>query len=397
MQKQISIVGTGMNGTGMTKEGRQAVEQAQFLLGARRVVEPFATGGKPVFLSYDSQALAAQIAQSPYRNMAVLLSGDCGFYSGARGLIPLLQGCKVQVFCGISSPAYLCSKLLIPWQDLHFVSLHGTGGSILRPVCTHERTFFLLGGGSTPATVCARLAEYGLGDLPVAVGENLGCPDETITRAPAKEVAAHTFSPLSVLLVENPHYQPHIPSCIPDSRFIRGKVPMTKAEVRCVSVASLSVGTGDTCWDVGAGTGSVSVELAMRCPRGQVYALERDPQALALLDANRRRFCCDNILPVPGPAQETLSALPPPDCLFLGGSGGALAPILQGAFAKNPRLRLALTAVSLETLQQAQSVLGALGIEPEITQLAVTRTKKAGSHTMLTAENPIFLLRGQRP
>lgn len=395
MNKKITIVGIGMDGAKtLTGQALAAIENADVLIGAGRMLAPFEGLNKPTLQSYDGREIAGFISACEHEKIAVLMSGDCGFYSGAKKLLPLLGEWEVEVICGISSPVYFCSKLKLPWSGLHFVSLHGCDGNIVRNVMSHEYTFFLL-GGTTAKEVCARLTDYGLGGLKVYIGENLACENERIISGSAAEMTDVEVGRLSVMLVENPRWESGARSCIPDGEFIRGNIPMTKAEVRCVSVAKLEVGSGDICWDIGGGTGSVSVEMALRCPDGKVWSVDRNTEAAELIDKNRRKFGCDNIEIICEDAEKALETLPGPDRVFIGGSGGKLGKIISAAYSMNPKAIIVVTAVSLETLRESAAAFENLGAEAEMTQIAVTRTKKAGSHTMLAAENPVFIIKGK--
>ena len=162
---------------------------------------------------------------------------------------------------------------------------------------------------------------------------------------------------------------------------------MTKSEVRAAAVCSLDVCSDSVCWDIGSGSGSVTVELAFRCPDGAVYAVEQKAEAAELTGRNARRFSCDNIHVIHGKAPEALEA---PDKVFIGGSSGRLSDIADMIRRKSPDVSVTVTAVSLETLAEAAEL-----IDGEITQLSVTRTKRVGSHTMLSAQNPVYIIKGR--
>ena len=169
---------------------------------------------------------------------------------------------------------------------------------------------------------------------------------------------------------------------------------MTKREIRCNAISMLEVTQNAVCWDVGCGTGSVSVEMALQCFNGHVYAIDQKEDAVALTKENQVQFGCDHITTILGTAPESLLELPAPTHVFIGGSCGAMEQILEVVFSKNPNATVVISAIALETLQQGMTALQKHGISPEIIQLAVTRTKTIGSHTILSAENPIFLLKG---
>lgn len=395
MEKQVSMIGIGMGSEGaLTSAALQAIRSADVLIGARRMTEQFSDMGKPVMTSYAPAEIAEFIENNSYGKYAVLMSGDCGFFSGAEKLLPLLNDCQTEVICGISSPAYFSSKIGIPWSDWHFVSLHGADANIIRNVCAHEKTFFLLGGKVNVSGICRLLCEYGLDGVRVFIGEDLSYGSEKITSGYAKEFCDIRTANLSVMLVVSKKYE-RLKRCgIPDCEFIRGSVPMTKSEVRSVCISKLEIENDSICWDIGSGSGSVSVEMALQCTDGRVYAVDRSEDAAELTGQNSHKFGCDNIIIIHGRAEEVVHELPPPDCVFIGGSGGQLPEIIGTAYEKNPDAVIVITAVSIETLTQAAKAFDRLGRTAEITQTAVTRTKKVGAHTMLNAENPIFIIKG---
>lgn len=391
--KKITVVGIGTDGIQtMTKEALNAVENADVLIGAKRMLKPFEELKKPCFESYISSEIAKFIFDSEHKNIAVLMSGDCGFYSGTQKLLPLLDGLETEIICGISSPVYFCSKLKIPWSNLRFVSLHGKHENIIRNVCISEKTFFLLGGDVSPKDICRKLCEFNLSGVKVYIGENLSLESERILCGIAKDFTDIETDNLCVMIVENQDFEKCVKSCISDDEFIRGKVPMTKAEVRSICVSKLEIGSSDICWDIGSGTGSVSAEMAIRCFDGIVYAVEKNPEAAELTDKNRHKFGCDNIQIICDYAENAVRNLPAPDCVFVGGSSGKLEKIIDTAFEKNPKVKIIVTAVSLETLNESIKIFDKIGINTDITQISVTRAHKIGSHTMLKAENPIFII-----
>ncbi len=387
----ISIIAAGMDGTKtLTLAAAAAIEQAELLIGARRLLAPFADTGKALLCSWKPEEIAARLHEGTERYAVVLMSGDTGFYSGTKRLLPLLSGLDVQVLPGISSPVYLCAGVGLSWERMHFVSLHGTAGNIAVHVRSHEACCFLLGGDVTAAMLCRRLCDYGLSGTTVYIGENLGSPSEVIFTGTPADFCNHPVQTLCTVIVHNPRPCTYLPSGIPDSAFQRTKIPMTKAEVRCCAVAALCVGQQDICWDIGCGTGSVSVELALRCPEGQVFSVDRNPDAAALTMAHARRFSCDNITVAEGTFPDV--NLPAPDKVFLGGTGGRLSDILELVYQINPAAGVVLTAVSLETLNEALHAFDRHGRTCEVTQVAVTRTRRVGEHTMLQGLNPVYVI-----
>ncbi|MBQ3701199.1 MAG: precorrin-6y C5,15-methyltransferase (decarboxylating) subunit CbiE [Oscillospiraceae bacterium] len=386
----IFLIGCGC-GT-LTEDARAAIDGAGLLIGSRRLLDAYGDG-KAQIEAVTAEAIAAAIREADCDPVCVLFSGDSGFYSGARLLLPLLTDYDTRVIPGVSSVQLFAARLQRPWQDWLLQSAHGTDCDPVEAVCHGRPVFFLTDGKQSPAQLCRGLTEAGLGFLNVHTGEDLGTAHERITHGTAAELAERDFSPLNVMLAE-PAPQPtrRVPG-IPDAEFLRAeKIPMTKQEVRAAALAKLAVGPEDVCWDVGAGTGSVSVELALQCRA--VYGIERDEAALALAEENRKRHGAWNLRLIPGEAPAALTGLPAPDAVFVGGSGGRLREILYAVHKINPGARVCVSAIALESLHDSLSILRELGYEIEVTQLALSRSRPAGGLTLMLAQNPVYLISG---
>lgn len=397
---KVSLVGMGPGDPRLlTRAAADAIARAELLVGAPRLLEPYRDSGKPCREAVAAPDILAALKESSAERAAVLFSGDTGFYSGAAKLRPLLlaAGMEAETFSGISSLQYLCAKVGVPWEDIHPASAHGRPCAPAALAARYGKVLFLTGGKAeqTPRGLCAALAAGGYGEAPAWVGSRLSYPDEEIVSGRVEQLAERDFPALSVLLVLG---QPAAanPFGIPDDGFIRGSVPMTKEEVRAAALSKLRVVPGGTYWDVGAGTGSVAVGMAMLAREGRVFAVEREPDACDLIRQNAGKYRADNIAVVEGEAPAALEKLAPPDGVFVGGSGGRLEEILNAALDKNPRVRVVIAAVTLETLSQAAAALDALpfgGVE--VVQVAVARAQKAGRYHLMTGQNPVFLLSGQ--
>lgn len=391
MNRLFFIIGAGMGTPDtLTSEARRALDKADAVFATARLA---AVSEKAVVCPFGE--LAARAVQVDGGTVAVLVSGDVGFFSAAARLREQLQPHgDVRLVCGLSSLQYFCAKVGVPYEDVCVRSLHGRAGSILGAVSYNKKLFVLTGGTQNAQTVCRTLADAGLGELTVHLGEKLGMETERIAHSTSAELAEQSCGDLAVLLIEHPDAaNTHEP--LRDSMFTRAKVPMTKEEVRWTACGRLAVQTGDTVWDVGAGTGAMTLEFARRACDGMVYAVERDADALALLDENRRKLGGYNVQIVAGQAPEALEALPAPDCVFVGGSGGAMRRILELARSKNPAVRVVVTAIALETLEETRRALLDLGFaNVEVSQLAASRGKAVGPYTMMTALNPVFILSG---
>lgn len=396
---KVYIAGTGMDGKNtLTRECEKAVESADILIGARRMLEPFASSGKECFCTYDTDEIVRRINEEPEKNITVLMSGDCGFYSGAKKLSEML-GERTEIISGISSPVYFCSKTGLSWENMKFISLHGKDDNAAVYVKLNRYCFFLLGGKTAPADICRKLCQYGMKDVRVCIGENLGYDSEKITKGTAAELSGYQSEKLCVMTAENPDHLAYIPCGIADDEFIRTTVPMTKSEIRSAAVSKLNICSSDICLDAGCGTGSVSVEMAYRCPEGRVYGCDIKQEAAELTLKNSMKFGCDNISAETGDTAEYLKDHKELifDKAFIGGSGGRLGEIIGLLYERNPKVRTVITAVTLETLNSAVKELENAGAEISVTQISVTRTRKAGRSTMFDALNPVFIIEGARP
>ncbi len=393
---KVYLIGVGM-GTPetMTAAALAAARACPVLVGAPRLLEPWQEGHTCVPLIAGAD-IAAYIGTQREGPVGVLLSGDTGFYSGAKKLWALLEDHEVVTLPGLSSLSYFCARLHTGWEDVKIVSAHGRSHNLVGEIQRNARTFALTGGATKVRDVCRELVRRDLGDVILSVGERLSYPDERIVTGRAVELAAEDFADLSVLLAENPHpvARPFNSPGLPDSAFLRGDVPMTKEEVRVLALSKLRLEEDHVVWDVGAGTGSVSVECALACPAGQVFAVEKKPEALALLAENKARFRVSNLTVVGGTAPEALRELPAPDRVFLGGTSGELGEILAVIFEKNPAARVVCTAVTLETVAEAARHFA--GLEgADMVQVSATRTRKAGRYHLMDAQNPVWIFSGE--
>ena len=398
----LTLIGMGA-GTPehLSAQGLAALQRAQLIIGAKRLLEHLPAGcTEERFALYKPADILACLAAHPDADAALLYSGDTGFYSGAAQLLPMLRafGLSARVLPGISSVQLLAAAVGRPWQDWKLVSAHGCACDPVAECLTAEGkpVFFLTGGAETPASLCAALTAAGLGDAHALVGQNLGTPEEALFFGTAQEAAQKSFASLSVLLVERIPQPPQRCAGLPDDAFLRGEVPMTKQEVRAAALGKLAIAPTDTLWDVGAGTGSVSVELALAAPRGKVYAVECTPEACALIRQNREKFHAYNLTLIEGKAPDALADLPAPDAVFIGGTKGGMEAVVDAVLAKNSAARLCISAIALETLSAAIAALTAHGLSAEVTQIAVSRTRPAGKLHLLMANNPIFLITGER-
>lgn len=395
LSQKISLVGIGMGAEKtLTLEGKKALNEAELLIGAKRMTEAVQKPGQMVLHEYRSEKIVEYIREHPkYRTVAIALSGDVGFYSGAKKLIDQLDG-NVEVICGISSVVYFMSKIGLSWDDAKIVSAHGRNCNLISLIRHNPKVFSILGTEDGVAVLASRLVYYGMGDVTLYVGENLSYENEKIFHDKAANLTEYRGDALSVVTACNEKVTPmSAVHGISDGEFLRGKAPMTKEEVRTVSLSKLRLSEDSVCYDVGAGTGSVSVEMALRAWMGQVYAIEKKEDALALLKENKKKFAVDNLAIIPGVAPEAMTELPAPTHAFIGGSSGNMQDIINLLLEKNPKVRIVINCITLETVTEAMNAIRDFGLEDvDIVQLAAARSKSIGRYHMMMGENPIYII-----
>ena len=394
-RREVLLVGIGMGPGDMTVRAAEKVRQADLLIGARRMLDAVDTSGRDVLAEYRSDAIVDYMDAHPeYGKIAVLLSGDIGFYSGAKGLLSRIDRAKydVDTEAGISSAVYLCSKMGETWQDAYLTSAHGRDSNTVGLVNTHPKVFTLLSGEDTVHAMCRQLFDYGLNDVSVTIGQDFGYPTERIFTGTPSECLDTEFGDLCVALIVNPNPDTRNPVGIPDEEFTRGDAPMTKSEVRALSVAKLKLSPDSVVYDVGAGTGSVSVEMALTAFEGRVYAIEREDVAADLIEVNKRKFRASNIEVVRGLAPEAMTDLPAPTHAFIGGSAGNLKQIVQCLLDKNPDVRIVINSVTIETMSETLQVIRELNlVEEEFVNITVARSRRLGKYHLMTGQNPVYI------
>ena len=393
--QKISLVGIGMgNRETMTGAAQKEVEEAELLIGAERMLKAVQRPEQKTHVAYRSDEIVSYINEhTEYERIAIVLSGDIGFYSGAKKLLELLPK-KPEMICGISSVSYFMSKIGLSWDDTFLASAHGRNCNLVSLIRSHRKVFSILGTKDGVKNLARKLADYDMAQVRLYVGENLSYENEKIIEQTAGELTEYEGDALCVICAVNEKAEElRMTHGLKDEEMIRGKVPMTKEEVRTVSLAKLQLKQDSICYDVGAGTGSVSIEMALRVPEGMVYAIEKKEEAVELIEKNRQKFAADNLQVVRGLAPEALEELPAPTHAFIGGSSGNLEQIISLLLRKNPEVRIVINCIALETLSETLRVIRKFRFRfSETVQVGVSRAKEVASYHMMMGENPIYIV-----
>ncbi len=392
IRKQVSIIGIGPGNTeNLTIKAKKLIGEADVIIGARRMVRGH-SGEK--YISHKPSEIADYIDKSDKKKFAVLMSGDVNFFSGAKKLYFMIKDeYDTELVPGISSLVYFSSKIGVELSGSKMISIHGKDVNLVSCVRRNENVFAI-----TDKTIVQKLEELReyFDDLELCLAQSLSYDDEAIVSGSIDEVLEFlkdNIKLLAVLYIHNPNSYRDYQIGIEDSEFIRGKAPMTKSEVRAVTMGALRLSPKSKVIDCGSGTGSVSIEMALSAYEGRVRAVDRNAECGHLIKENMKKFKVENIDFV---ESDILDYLESSDEVythaFIGGSGGKLDKILDILIARNEKVRVVINCITLETLSQANNYVKDRGIDASISQISFSRSKKIASYNMMMGENPIYII-----
>lgn len=403
------LLGIGMGRNDLTPQALALVESAEILAGGKRQLSYFPEhSGERLYLQSPlSDALADLDRISLTRRTVVLASGDPFFYGIGQRLVRLLGRDRLFTIPNVTTIQSLFARLSEPWDDVHVISLHGREDSgWTQAFRQHSRIALFTDGRRTPAWIAERLLDSGFDDFSLIVAEDLGLPTESIRTFSPDAIQGCMFSPLNIVVVlrNDDDRRSQSAGCLPvlglaEDAFQHQAGLITKMEVRAVALAQLQLTPGAVLWDLGAGSGSVSIEASRIAPLRKVVAVEKDPGRYRDLIENIRRFRCAEIEAIQGRALDIINDLPDPDRVFIGGSGGELQELLQQTAGRlRPGGRVVLTIVTLENLDTARSFWQKekLSFDMNVTQLQISRSAPIGKALRMDALNPVFIVTAWR-
>ena len=408
IKNQIALIGTGMgNEQTLTMEAAEKIREADYIFGAERLLRTTKNEQAVRYPYY----LAADIVPELDRlsgcgvKVVILFSGDTGFYSGCGKLYETLKGrsdSSVRIYPGISSVSYFAALTGYSYQDAAVLSIHGHGvetewiGNLTETIRFSAKTFLLMSGKEDVQKLGRLLQKYHLQNCKVLAGFQLSYPQEKVL-ALTPEACEHVEETgLYICLILNPDAEKKAVTCgMRDEEFLRDKVPMTKEEIRALSICKLHLQEDSVCYDIGSGTGSIAIEIAKRSGQIQVYAIEKKPLALELIQKNIEKFALPNIQVIAGEAPDCLKTeerSEHPTHAFIGGSSGRLKEILDVLYKKNHEMRIVINCISLETIRELTLLETDSRItDLEIIQVQVSRAKTVGGYHLMQGENPIYI------
>jgi precorrin-6Y C5,15-methyltransferase (decarboxylating) len=410
VRRPVTVVGIGADGcAGLSSRAAGAVAAADVLAGGERHLASFPQfRGERVVLGKDLAGAVERVAAlADEHAVCVLASGDPLLFGVGARLVDRLGAEHVEILPQPSSVQWAFARAGLAWDDAAILSVHGRPlAGVAARVRRARKVALLTGGAATPAAVARHLLRYGERGLAAWICEDLGGPGERVRRFASLDDAAacEDVVALNVLLLARtdpawrpPPALPFLPEDALEMRRPRSGL-VTKREVRVLALAALALRPDAVVWDVGAGSGSVAIEAASLAPEGRVFAIERDAESAAHCRANALRHGMDHVTVVEGAAPAVLDGLAPPDAVFVGGGGRALPAIAAAALARlRPGGRIAIAAVTLETLEDARRALSGAEIAPEVTAISVARGAPLAGRTRLEPLSPVFLVAGSMP
>lgn len=412
----INVVGIGLDGVvGLTEQTKQIIDRATILCGANRHLSYFPKhSAVKISLSNLQQDIELIIENAIAKERIVILaSGDPLFFGLGRLLLSKVPAEQLQFYPHISSIQLAFNKLKIPWQDASFISVHGRDcDALVKHLKQGNNKIAVLTDDYNNPIAIANL--YLSSEVPVAyyfhVCANLTLEDAIITSFAPQEVTKlaqlpqDSFPPLNVLVLiredvtKNDLDLASLPLFgISDSAFLcfsdRTSL-ITKKEVRSVILSELALQPQQTIWDIGAGTGSVSIEIARLCPDATIYAIEKTAMGITLIEQNCQRFAVENIKPISKKAPDSLNALPTPDRIFIGGSGGNLLAILDTCKAKIAHQGI--IVIALATIEHFTTVIqwaNQNNWHYNLLQVQISRSIPIANLTRFAPLNPITIIK----
>lgn len=391
--KKLYIIGYGMGDKNLVSNyAKQIIDSSDQIFTTTRLALHTNNKCKELKLSQIYEELDKEF----YENICVIVSGDVGFFSASK-IIKDKFDTKYEIFLinGFNSLQYFSSKLKINYDDIKTFSMHGRQNSIVPTVTYNEKVFVLTGGNNKVNNICHELTKNGLGNVYVSVGENLSYKQERIISGSAFEISKMQFDNLAVMYIQNSEYiLPNMPMF--DKDFIRGNIPMTKEEIRWICIQKLCLLPNEIVFDIGAGTGSISIEMAKKVYEGYVYAIEQKKDACELINQNIEKHKTFNVQIVNEKAPIGLSNLPMPDKAIIGGSTGNMKAIVRYLLNINENIKIVVTAITLETINDIIESFKLFNLNFETVCINSSKAKKVGEYNMMIANNPVYVIVGQK-
>ena len=395
-RKTLALVGIGTGKLdGITEYAKKKLAKAQVIFGAKRMLDfcsNFTTSAKMVE-AYQPEVVSDYLKdQLLIKNAVVALSGDTGFFSGAKKMKEAIVDFEIEFVPGISIVEAMSARFGCSWDDMKLVSCHGNLKSPIPFILRHPKCLFLFGSKEQVIHLAKECLEYQMDQVKLFVAVNLDGDNERIQEGTPKDFIEFSADGLITVIALNPQYSNAMNLDQKDELFIRKDAPMTKREVRTLSIAKLHLSPDSIVIDVGCGTGSVGIGCAQIAYEGMVYGIEKEEKNQDLLLENKKLFQVPNFIPMIGDGVDLIPTLPKATHAFIGGSSGKMERMLDFLYENNPEMSIVINGITLETVSSVIEYGKKNHKKVDSVEIFVAATKQVGSYHMLQGNNPIFIM-----
>jgi precorrin-6Y C5,15-methyltransferase (decarboxylating) len=403
--KTVTIIGMGLTPQDLTAEHLKVIEAADILIGGKRLLDYFeqSSAQKKTIDKNVKGVIDFVKNHMASRSIVVLASGDPLFFGIGARLVKALGADNVVIYPNISSVAAAFARIKEPWSNVRVISLHGRNNeSILFKALEKENIVAVFTDPkNNPARLAQRLIEEDFLNFKICVLESLGTAAERFDWYSLDRAAGMLFSEPNLAILkrgtEDLKEKKALHLGLPDNYYHHQQGLITKSEIRAITLSKLRLLKDHVLWDLGAGSGSISIEASQLVPSGRVFALEKNTQRIEQIEINKRRFGVKNLEILHAVLPEGLEGLPRPDRIFIGGGGRELENIINSAvtFLKPDGL-VVVNTVLMRNLQTATEALRTLDFKTSMVQVQISRSQPMPWGDRLEAQNPVWIVSGMR-
>ena len=401
----VTIIGMGTGPQDLTGRQLKAIERSDILVGGKRLLNAFKDSAvRKITIGRNIDEIIDFLKKHMNKHrIVVLASGDPLFYGIGTTLSLALGPENILIYPNVSTVAAAFARIKEPWSNVRIISLHGKQNErqLLNALKQEDKLAVYTDPHQNPAWLARQLIENEMIDFRMCVFEQLGASTERFAWYSLDRAATIEFSEPNMVILKRGAKELEIDADpylgMPDSWFAHQKSLITKSEVRAVTLSKLRLSADHILWDLGAGSGSISIEASLFLKKGRIIAIEKSPERIEQIQRNIKRFHVNNMEIRQSVLPEGLENLPAPDRIFIGGGGKDLAKIIQTAAARlNPDGIIVINTVLIENLQIVKETLHRLGFQTGIFQIQISNGVDMPWGERLEAQNPVWIIRGLR-
>ena len=403
--KPVNVIGIGLSPKDLTQEHLDIIKSADILVGGKRHLEYFkdSSADKKEITKNITGAIDFVKDRMGENAIVVLASGDPLFYGIGSLLAKSLGSDNVVIHPNISAISGAFSRIKESWNDAAVVSLHGRDSEtdLLSALKNRDKIAVYTDPVRNPAWVANLLIERGYEEFEMCVLERMGDPDERVSWLSLSDASKLVFNEPNVLILKRKSSETGSDTEVllgaPDEWYDHQRGLITKSEIRAVTLSKLQLLPHHILWDLGAGSGSISIEASVFLKKGRIYAVEKDPERIKQIEVNRSRFGVWNLHINQSVLPQGLEKLPAPDRVFIGGGGRDIDEIIRKSYESlKPDGRMVVNTVVLENFETAGKLFEEIGLQTDVVQIQVNRSKKMPKGKRFEAQNPVWIISGQK-